>query len=58
MVKIAVVVFFFFNFIFFFTVVGFVIHWNESAMDLHVLPISWLFLPVNMEKKHDFIHSA
>ena len=24
---------------FFFTVVGFVLHWNESAMDLHVFPI-------------------
>ena len=24
-------------FFFFFIVVGFVIHWNESAMDLHVL---------------------
>ena len=26
-------------FFFFFIVVGFVIHWNESAMDLHVFPI-------------------
>ena len=25
--------------LFFFIVVGFVIHWNESAMDLHVFPI-------------------
>ena len=30
--------FFFFSF-FFFIVVGFVIHWNESAMGLHVVPI-------------------
>ena len=27
-------------FFFFLIVVGFVIHWNESAMDLHVFPIS------------------
>ena len=26
-------------FFFFFIVVGFVIHWNESAMGLHVFPI-------------------
>ena len=31
-------VFFFFNF-FFLIAVGFVIHWNESAMGLHVFPI-------------------
>ena len=29
----------YFIFIYFFIVVGFVIHWNESAMDLHVFPI-------------------
>ena len=55
MVKIAVVVFFLLFLFFFFIVVGFVM-W--IYMDLHVLPIPWLFLPVNMEKKHDFIHSA
>ena len=32
-------VLFCFYFYFFFIVVGFVIHWNESAMDLHVFPI-------------------
>ena len=31
--------FYFIFFIFFLIVVGFVIHWNESAMDLHVFPI-------------------
>ena len=30
---------FFFSFSFFFIVVGFVIHWHESAMGLHVFPI-------------------
>ena len=34
--------FFFFNF-FFFIVVDFVIHWNESAMGLHVFPMSMGF---------------
>ena len=28
-----------FYYSFFFIIVGFVIHWNESAMDLHVFPI-------------------
>ena len=31
--------YFLFLFFFFFIVVGFVIHWNESAMGLHVFPI-------------------
>ena len=42
-VKFSVVVVFYLFFIFyfyFFIVVGFVIHWNESAMGLHVFPIS------------------
>ena len=32
-------IFLFVCFYFFFIIVGFVIHWNESAMDLHVFPI-------------------
>ena len=30
---------FFIYFLFFFIVVGFAIHWNETAMGLHVFPI-------------------
>ena len=33
------IIYLFIYFILFFIVVGFVIHWNESAMDLHVFPI-------------------
>ena len=35
----AFIYFFVCLFLFFFIIVGFVIHWNESAMDLHVFPI-------------------
>ena len=34
-----IIIFYFFIIIIFLIVVGFVIHWNESAMDLHVFPI-------------------
>ena len=34
---------------FFFIVVGFVIHWNESAMDLHVFPSRSPLLPPSIE---------